>query len=198
MSNLSPKSCDLSWKSPDKDGGSPVIEYIIESSTDGEECILLGKVDKYRNTFQVKELEEDKQYTFRVIAVNKVGPSKPLTSDTVKVGKEPTAPDMPEGPLEVKDIQKDSMSLSWQPPKSDGGSPITGYTVEKREPNRNMWTPVQRLNGDVTSCVADKLLDGKDYLFRVVAENKKGSSKPLETGKAHTAKSPYGEFATKK
>ena len=41
----------------------------------------------------------------------------------------PGAPGIPE----VSDILADSMTVSWTPPTNDGGSPITGYTVEKRE-----------------------------------------------------------------
>ena len=35
------------------------------------------------------------------------------------------APSRPEGPLEVTDVQKDSVKLKWKPPKDDGGQPIT-------------------------------------------------------------------------
>ena len=101
---------------------------------------------------------------------------------------------MPEGPLEVKNIQKESMSLSWQPPKSDGGSPVTGYTIEKREANRNMWTPVAKVGPDVTSCLAEKLTENKEYIYRVTAENKVGPSKPLESENKYKAKSPYGKI----
>lgn len=34
-------------------------------------------------------------------------------------------PAAPEGPLEVSDVTKDSATLSWNPPKDDGGSEIT-------------------------------------------------------------------------
>ena len=139
VSNVTPKSCDLTWKSSDKDGGLPIIEYIIESSSNDEDWITLGKVDKFKNDFKAKDLEDGKQYVFRVSAINKVGPSKPLLSESIKIQKPPEAPEKPEGPIEVKDIKKESMNVSWQPPKSDGGSPITGYIIEKREQSRNLW-----------------------------------------------------------
>lgn len=31
----------------------------------------------------------------------------------------------PGGPLEVKDITKDSMNLKWNPPPDDGGNDVT-------------------------------------------------------------------------
>ena len=194
VSNVTPKSCDLTWKSSDKDGGLPIIEYIIESSSNDEDWITLGKVDKFKNDFKAKDLEDGKQYVFRVSAINKVGPSKPLLSESIKIQKPPEAPEKPEGPIEVKDIKKESMHVSWQPPKSDGGSPITGYIIEKREQSRNLWSNVKRVAADVTSCMADGLQEGKEYVYRVTAVNKVGQSKALESDTAYKAKSPYGEL----
>lgn len=34
-------------------------------------------------------------------------------------------PDIPTGPLEAVDVQKDSVTLAWKPPKDDGGKPLT-------------------------------------------------------------------------
>jgi hypothetical protein len=51
-------------------------------------------------------------------------------------------PGAPEGPLKVSDVYKDSMVLSWQPPKDDGGSPIENYVIEKMDVARGEWTQV--------------------------------------------------------
>lgn len=52
--------------------------------------------------------------------------------------------DCPTSPkdLAVDNISEDSVSLSWNVPDDDGGSPITGYLVEKRDANRYISTCV--------------------------------------------------------
>lgn len=49
----------------------------------------------------------------------------------------------PPGPVAqpvVDAVSEDSVSLSWEPPKKDGGKPVTGYIVEKREKGDKKWT----------------------------------------------------------
>jgi len=51
-------------------------------------------------------------------------------------------PGMPEGPLVVSDVFENRATLSWNKPVDDGGSPITGYIVEKLATGRDDWQPV--------------------------------------------------------
>lgn len=50
----------------------------------------------------------------------------------------------PSAPKELKfsDVTKDSVHLTWEPPDDDGGSPLTGYVIEKRDMSRKTWTKV--------------------------------------------------------
>ena len=47
--------------------------------------------------------------------------------------------------LEASDIAKDSLTLAWYEPDEDGGSPITGYWVERHEPEHNKWIRCNKL-----------------------------------------------------
>lgn len=44
-------------------------------------------------------------------------------------------PDKPSKPLylRVTDVWKDYVTVIWEEPESDGGSPVTGYTIEQRD-----------------------------------------------------------------
>jgi len=65
------------WDSPESDGGSPVTSYVIEKRDMSRPTWLkVGTVDADCTQFKATELFEGVEYSFRVWAVNKVGPSK--------------------------------------------------------------------------------------------------------------------------
>jgi len=47
-------------------------------------------------------------------------------------------PDAPGKPL-ITDWDKDHVDLEWPVPKSDGGSPISGYLIQKKEKGSPFW-----------------------------------------------------------
>lgn len=51
-------------------------------------------------------------------------------------------PDAP-GKPEVKDSDRSFIKIGWTKPKSDGGSPITGYHVERKNPKTGKF---ERIN----------------------------------------------------
>lgn len=48
----------------------------------------------------------------------------------------------PPGKPEVSDSDKDHITIKWDPPRKDGGAPITGYNVERKDPKTGRWTKV--------------------------------------------------------
>ena len=101
----------------------------------------------------------------------------------------PTAP-------EVEDIFRDSCMLSWRPPDSDGGTPITGYYVERSMARANRWIRITRNAVTETTFKADDLIEDNEYQFRIVAENKAGEGPPGPSSKPMTAKDPWGRGLT--
>lgn len=77
-------------------------------------------------------LEEGKKYRFRVRAENMYGVSEPLEGTPVEAKNPFDAPDAPEKP-EIEGYSPSSCQLVWKPPANNGGRPVTGYIVEKRD-----------------------------------------------------------------
>ena len=90
--------------------------------------------------------------------------------------------DSPSAPLnfEVKDIKRDSVTLFWEPPLTDGGAKITNYIVEKRESTRKAYTTVTN-NCTQNSFKISELQEGCIYYFRAQAVNEHGLGLAVET-----------------
>ena len=80
----------------------------------------------------------------------------------------------PRGPLELSDVSRTSIRLSWQPPSDDGGAPVSAYVIERREVTTQRWVRCARVKPTVTSYVVMNLTEGREYYFRVIAENVEG------------------------
>uniref|UniRef100_A0A671UEX1 Fibronectin type-III domain-containing protein n=1 Tax=Sparus aurata TaxID=8175 RepID=A0A671UEX1_SPAAU len=84
-------------------------------------------------------------------------------------------------PLHTAGVAEDRCTLVWRAPLHDGGSPIKHYVIERRETSRLAWTVVS--NSCETTCYkVTNLLEGNEYMFRVMAVNSYGVSEPLESG----------------
>ena len=87
----------------------------------------------------------------------------------------------------------DYVSLSWTAPEHDGGSPILGYVVEKRDSMMNMWSQAAKVDKDTFTVKVTNLFEGQSYLFRVAAVNQCGVGAYVELTQPVIAKLPYGE-----
>ena len=85
------------------------------------------------------------------------------------------------------------MTVTWTKPYSDGGSPILGYWVERKEVTGLRWTKVNRELVKELTIVATGLTERSEYQFRVSAENKAGVGPASEPSDVKMAKLPYGE-----
>lgn len=195
VSNITKESCHLTWRMPLDDGGSPILHYVIE------------KMDLSRGTWSdagmsthmvhdVQRLIHKKEYLFRVKAVNAIGESEPLELSKSIIAKnefdEPNSPSKPQ----IVDWDKDHVDLEWQPPKVDGGTPITGYIIQKKEKGSPYWINAVHVPSSggadaKTKARVPELVEGQEYEFRVIAVNKIGQSEPSEPSDLITAKSRY-------
>lgn len=106
------------------------------------------------------------------------------------------SPDVPSEPknARVTKVNKDCMFVAWDRPDSDGGSPITGYLIERKERNSLLWVKANDTSVRSTEYPCAGLIEGLEYSFRIYALNKAGSSPPSKPTEYVTARTPVGEF----
>ncbi|CAF3924773.1 unnamed protein product, partial [Adineta steineri] len=75
----------------------------------------------------------------------------------------------------------ESITLQWARPQIDGGNPVRGYLIEKKEKETDRWIPVNREPVAGTEYIVPGLVDGKEYEFRVAAVNRAGPREYAKT-----------------
>ncbi|XP_060885563.1 myosin-binding protein C, slow-type isoform X2 [Labrus mixtus] len=134
--------------------------------------------DQTSLTIDITEREDSGNY--KIVLQNEAGEA----TASVKI-KVVDIPDPPEAPL-VPVVGGDWCSMTWEPPKYDGGSPMLGYFIERKKKQSSRW---MRLNFDLikeTSFEPKKMIEGVPYEVRIFAVNAIGVSKPSEPSKAFT------------
>uniref|UniRef100_A0A3B4THN9 Titin n=1 Tax=Seriola dumerili TaxID=41447 RepID=A0A3B4THN9_SERDU len=81
--------------------------------------------------------------------------------------------------IKVAYVTKNSCMVSWENPEDNGGTEITQYIIECRQPSQRGWTVVS--NDCTKRLIKAPLTEGCEYFFRVSAENKIGAGPPTET-----------------
>lgn len=87
------------------------------------------------------------------------------------------------------------MFVAWDKPESDGGSPVTGYYIERKERNSLLWVKANDTVVRTTEYPCAGLIEGLEYTFRVSAINRAGQGKPSAKTDFVTARTPVGRFA---
>jgi titin len=100
----------------------------------------------------------------------------------------PSAPQNPE----ITEMYRERAILTWAAPASDGGSPVTGYYVERRLTSSSRWVPVNKLPVAELTLEAGELIEDEEYEFRIAAQNKIGRGPESSPTKPTKAKDPWG------
>ena len=167
----------LSWQSPASNGGATVDSYAVQR-WDGTKWItivtLTGRV--YTNTGLANGVTNQ----YRVIAHNAAGWG---ATSAVATATTSTVPGAPTGATATPGNQ--TVTLTWQPPASDGGSAVIGYDIW------NYQTGVTvRVQTPITSYTASGLQNGTSYFFTIRAVNDVGSSSYYAAAQATPATVP--------
>uniref|UniRef100_A0AAR2JV61 Titin n=1 Tax=Pygocentrus nattereri TaxID=42514 RepID=A0AAR2JV61_PYGNA len=179
----------ISWEPPIYTGGCQINNYIVEKRDTTTTAWQIVSATIARTTIKISKLKTGSEYQFRVSAENRYGKSSSLDSALVVVSypfSEPGAPNMPF----VSSVTKDHMVIEWKPPSNNGGSPVIGYHLERKEKNSILWTKLNKLLIADTRFKTDGLEEGIEYEYRVYAENIAGISPPSKISESVVAHDP--------
>ena len=155
----------LTWSPPADDGGSVVTGY--QYQVDQGDWINAGAAAA--RSVVVRGLENGRQYTFAVRAVNGIGPGAVATVLATPRGA-------PSAPRNLAAAPGDAQAtLTWSAPAEDGGSDVTGYQYQV---DQGDW-----INAGATaarSVVVSGLENGREYTFAVRAVNGVGPGPAAE------------------
>ena len=177
----------MSWLAPLSNGGIPITDYVIESSTDdGATWARIPDAVSTATSATLSGLVGNTQYLFRVRAVNSAGTG--AASNTAQATPTPNS-----APSVVRNIVATSTlmgaTISWTVPADNGGGAITGYVVDYTTDGTN-YVGSRRLSSNYRSTVFTGLTGGVVHTMRVRATNAFGTS-----ADATTTVTPYAPTA---
>jgi hypothetical protein len=169
---------------PADNGGAPILGYMITEHDEG------WAVDHPFTTGSITltGLPNGTAHRFNVRAYNEVGTGPASAASNSATPAPATVPGAPTG---VGGTAGDARAiLTWTPPASTGGSPITGYRIVPRIAGVAQ-TPIDTLSATPGFTVTG-LTNGTAYTFIVRALNSVGASADSAASSAITPTAPAG------
>lgn len=151
----------VSFTVPASNGGLPIFNYTVTASPGG------ATGSNGQSPVTVTGLTNGVAYTFTVTAQNGAGtgPASVATSPVTPS----TIPGAPTGVVATPGNAQ--ASVAFVPPTSNGGSPITGYTVTSTQGGI-------QVSGGSSPILVTGLTNGNPYTFNVYATNANGNGPP--------------------
>ncbi|XP_010774204.1 titin-like, partial [Notothenia coriiceps] len=94
----------------------------------------------------------------------------------------------PDPPTKVKVnlVTKSTVTLTWEAPKNNGGSPVKHYVIERLSwdtsgKEKETWKQCNKRDVEELTFVVEDLKEGIEYEFRVKAVNAAGPSRASAT-----------------
>jgi hypothetical protein len=164
----------VSWSPPASNGGSGITSYTVTPYIGSSPQTALNvTVAGTATSATVIGLTDGTAYTFTVVATNALGagPSS-AASNSVTPDPPPAAPGPPTAVTATAGVG--TVTVGWTAP-SNGGSPITRYTVTPYVGSTALTATVVSGSPPVTSTTFSNLTDGTAYTFTVTATNVVGT-----------------------
>ncbi len=159
----------ISWIAPAANG-SPITDYVIEYRTNvvGSPWSLFSHATSTATAATVPGLTNGTGYLFRVAAVSAVGTGAYSAESAAFTPLAPGVTGL------AGTAGNGQVSLTWNPPVSDGGFAITDYVIQRSSDAGATWTTFTDAVSTATSVTVTGLTNGTGYLFQVAAVNNAG------------------------
>ena len=162
----------VGWTAPTENGGSDITGYKVQWKS-GTQSFGTARstltADGAATSYTIPSLTNGTEYTVRVLAVNAAGDSAASNTDT---GTPSTTPSAPTNVLASGNAE---LTVTWDAP-DDGGSAITGYTVQWKSGTQNYNTTSRQATVTTTTHTIPSLTNDTTYTLRVKATNANGDS----------------------
>ncbi len=169
---------NLSWNPPSNNGGATITGYHIEVSADGTTnwTDLVANTASTATIYAHTGLTASTTRSYRVSAINAVGIGGPSAISTVTTDAETiTLPDAPVS-LTATASGQSTILLSWDAPSNNGGSVVSGYTIEVSPNGSSNWTDlVSNTRSRSTTYSHENLAPNTTNYYRISAINSVGT-----------------------
>ncbi len=158
----------LMWDPPVTDGGSALLMYRIYGGPLTGDTSHINDTSISQPTYNHTDVINGEQYSFHVTAVNSLGestPSETVTATPLGVPSMPMEPSARGG--------RDFVLLQWTQPDSDGGMPLTFYSIYR---GKGLNDPAMLYNVTAlrSSFNDTGVICGVDYFYYLSAHNSQG------------------------
>ncbi|MGH8990729.1 MAG: fibronectin type III domain-containing protein [Acidimicrobiia bacterium] len=169
-----PGEITLTWSEPPY-AGTPVTAYTVYGGDDPLSLQPIASIDPATTSFTDSGLGRAETRFYAVTASNIVGegaPTPTLSARTFEVSGAPGDIAATAGP------KPGEITVSWSPPTSDGGTPVTGYLVYSAAAGAAPLTPLTAVARTDILYAHSGLEPGATRVYAVAARNAAGESLP--------------------
>ncbi|XP_061139945.1 titin-like isoform X1 [Syngnathus typhle] len=175
VEEVSAEFVGLKWQPPHYCGGCQISNYVVEKRDTNSTIWQTVSATVARTSIKISRLTQGTEYYFRVAAENRYGKSSFVESEPV-IAQYPFKVPSPPSNISVVSASKSAMVITWDPASSDGGSPIIGYHIERKDQSSILWTKLNKSPVTENRFKVTNVEEGLVYEFRVYAENIVGVS----------------------
>lgn len=167
----------LEWRAPLETGDLPLDGYKVLRGTTEVDLVVIDDVDVFTEDFTDDGLTNGVTYYYALVAYNDLGNS-PMSQvlNATPLG-------VPGLPMNLSATPGDGqVSLSWDPPMLDGGTPVLGYRLFRA----TSGGPLEELEvlEVVTEYLDEGLTNGLEYSYALMAFNSLGNGLRTEAVQA--------------